>query len=170
LRRRSDVTGCAVRKGLRLMVWDKQTPAAAGTPWRLTDLLTRRCGTVETTRVVGDSHCPDCLVSETHRDAGDGGDVRRGAHNPEVAGSNPAPATNFRRSRPFPRRERAFAFLDAVAERVAATGFRPTWRRDGRDGAARDETAWTWWTLPPAIAGVPSPEVSSAHRRPRWPA
>ena len=29
--------------------------------------------------------------------------------NPEVAGSNPAPATSFRRSRPFPSRERAFA-------------------------------------------------------------
>jgi len=36
---------------------------------------------------------PDSLVSGTRPDAGDGGDVRRGAHNPEVAGSNPAPAT-----------------------------------------------------------------------------
>ncbi len=27
------------------------------------------------------------------------------------------------------------------------------WQRDGGDGVARDETAWTWWTLPPAIAG-----------------
>ena len=75
------------------------------------------------------------------------------AHNPEVAGSNPAPATNFRRSRPFPGRERAFAFSDAVAKHVAATWVRAAWRRDGGDGAARDETAWTWWTLPPAVAG-----------------
>jgi hypothetical protein len=32
------------------------------------------------------------LVSETHRNTGDGGDVRRKAHNPEVEGSNPSPA------------------------------------------------------------------------------
>jgi hypothetical protein len=75
------------------------------------------------------------------------------AHNPEVAGSNPAPATIFRRSRPFPIRERAFAFSVAVAKHVAATGVRAVWRRDGGDGAARDETAWTWQTLPPAVAG-----------------
>ncbi len=37
-------------------------------------------------------------------------DDGRLTHNPEVAGSNPAPATNFRRSRPFPSQERAFAF------------------------------------------------------------
>jgi hypothetical protein len=35
-------------------------------------------------------------------------DAGRLTHNPEVAGSNPAPATSFRRSRPFPSRERAF--------------------------------------------------------------
>ena len=35
----------------------------------------------------------DSLVSETPRNAGDKGDARRSAHNPEVAGSNPAPAT-----------------------------------------------------------------------------
>ena len=32
-------------------------------------------------------------VGETHRNGGDDEDARRGAHNPEVAGSNPAPAT-----------------------------------------------------------------------------
>jgi hypothetical protein len=41
----------------------------------------------------------------------------------------------------------------AVAKRVAETGLRAARRRDGGDGVARDETAWTWWTLPPAIAG-----------------
>ena len=48
----------------------------------------------------------DSLVSETRRNAGDGGDVRRSAHNPEVAGSNPAPATKARG--PFSNREMAF--------------------------------------------------------------
>jgi hypothetical protein len=80
-------------------------------------------------------------------------DAGRLTHNPEVAGSNPAPATSFRRSRPFPTRKRAFCVPGAVAKRVAATGFRAAWRRDGGDGATRDETAWTWWTLPPATAG-----------------
>ena len=37
-------------------------------------------------------------------------DGDRLTHNPEVAGSNPAPATSFRRSRPFPSRERALRF------------------------------------------------------------
>jgi hypothetical protein len=49
----------------------------------------------ETARDVGGSHCPDSLVRETHADAGDGGDVRRMAHNPEVEGSNPSPATKM---------------------------------------------------------------------------
>jgi hypothetical protein len=53
-------------------------------------------------------------LSETARDGRDG---RRTAHNPEVAGSNPAPATNFRRSRPFPSRERAF-FLPSFVVNV----------------------------------------------------
>ena len=80
-------------------------------------------------------------------------DGDRLAHNPEVAGSNPAPATNFRRSRPFPSRERAFCVSGTVVKRVAATALRAAWQRDGGDGVTRDETAWTWWTLPPAIAG-----------------
>src|SRR5256885_16726239 len=75
------------------------------------------------------------------------------AHNPEVAGSNPAPATSFRRSRPFPSWKRAFGVSGAVAERVAATDLRAARQRDGGDGTGRDKTAWTWWTLPPAIAG-----------------
>src|SRR5262249_27171529 len=45
------------------------------------------------------------LVSETGRNVGDVGDVRRSAHNPEVAGSNPAPATKARG--PLSNRKRA---------------------------------------------------------------
>jgi hypothetical protein len=30
---------------------------------------------------------------------------------------------------------------------------RAAWRRDGGDGVTQDETAWTWWTLTPAISG-----------------
>ena len=59
---------------------------------------------------------PDSRVSETPRNAGDTGDARRSAHNPEVAGSNPAPATSFRRSRPFPGRERAFCVTGNVTK------------------------------------------------------
>src|SRR6516165_10663611 len=87
---------------------------------------------------------------ETTRDRGD---AHRMAHNPEVAGSNPAPATSFRRPGPFPSRERASCVSAAVVKRVVASGLRAAWRRDGGDGVTRDETAWTWWTLPPAIAG-----------------
>jgi hypothetical protein len=75
---------------------------------RLTDLLTRRCGTGETVRDVGDSYRPDFLVSETGQNTGDGGDVRRSAHNPEVEGSNPSPATKFAGQRPLPIMEGAF--------------------------------------------------------------
>jgi len=42
---------------------------------------------------------------------------------------------------------------DAVAKLVAETGLRSARQRDGGDGVARDETAWTWWTLLPAISG-----------------
>ena len=59
--------------------------AGCGTD-RLTDLLTRRCGTGETARDVDDGHGPDSLLSETRRDTGDVGDVRRMAHNPATTG------------------------------------------------------------------------------------
>jgi len=85
--------------------------------------------------------------------ARNGGDARRSAHNPEVAGSNPAPATNFRRSRPFSYQEEGLWRFRRVAKRVAATRFRGPRQRDGGDGVTWDETAWTWWTLPSAIAG-----------------
>ena len=61
--------------------------------YRLTDLLTRPTETGETARDADDSRQADHHVSKTHRDAGDEEDARRTAHNPEVAGSNPAPAT-----------------------------------------------------------------------------
>ena len=75
------------------------------------------------------------------------------SHNPEVAGSNPAPATSFRSSGPFFRQERAFCVPGTVAKRVVKAVLRAARRRDGVDGAARAETAWTWWTLPPATSG-----------------
>jgi hypothetical protein len=72
----------------------------------LTDLLTRPSETWETTRDTGDAHQGLRLVSETRRDAEDGGDACRSSHNPEVEGSNPSPATKARG--PFSNRERAF--------------------------------------------------------------
>jgi hypothetical protein len=79
--------------------------AAGQSSHRLTDLLTRLLGTGETTRDTGDAHRGLRLVSGTRRNTGDVGDVRRMAHNPEVAGSNPAPATKARG--PFSNREGA---------------------------------------------------------------
>jgi hypothetical protein len=38
---------------------------------------------------------------------------------------------------------------------------RSAWQRDGM---ARDETAWTWWTLPPAISGCLAQRSASASR------
>ncbi len=78
-------------------------------PFLLTDLLTRLVGTGETGRDAGDGRQAHRQVSETGRDAGDVGDARRGAHNPEVAGSNPAPATNSAGQGPLPVTEGAFS-------------------------------------------------------------
>jgi len=47
----------------------------------------------EMQRRIRDATRPRNLVSGTHRHGRDKEDVRRTAHNPEVAGSNPAPAT-----------------------------------------------------------------------------
>ena len=77
----------------------------------LTDLLTKRLGTRETAGDTGDAQRVLCLVSETRRNVGDEGDVRRVAHNPEVAGSNPAPATKARG--PFLNREMTFCMRSA---------------------------------------------------------
>jgi hypothetical protein len=56
----------------------------------------------------------------------------------------------------FPIRGRAFCVPGTVVRNVVGTGLRAAWQRDGGDGVIRDETAWTWWTLPPAIAGCPA--------------
>ena len=61
-------------------------------------------------------------------------DGDRFTHNPEVAGSNPAPATSFRRSGPFPSEERAFCAPSAVVRNVVATWLRAAWQRDGETG------------------------------------
>ena len=63
-------------------------------------------------------------------DAGWSSSVARWAHNPEVAGSNPAPATNFRSSRPFPIRERAFGVTGHVTRYV--TKREPVLRAEAR--------------------------------------
>ena len=56
-------------------------------------MLTRRCGTGETRRTCGDGFELTALVGGTCRLSRDGQDARHFSHNPEVAGSNPAPAT-----------------------------------------------------------------------------
>ncbi len=61
---------------------NKDPETADQDAYRLTDLLTRPAGTRETMRDTGDAQRSLCLVSEMHRDAGDGGDERRKAHNP----------------------------------------------------------------------------------------
>ena len=102
-----------------------------------------------------------CRTTWTSGTIVDGG---RLTHNPEVAGSNPAPATNFRRSRPFSYQEESLWRFGRVAKHVAAARSRAPRQRDGGDGVARDRTAWTWWTLPPAVAGC---FAQRYHRRPR---
>jgi hypothetical protein len=47
-------------------------------------------------------------VTRTQETAWNPGDGRRSAHNPEVAGSNPAPATNSASQRPLPETGGAF--------------------------------------------------------------
>ena len=72
----------------------------------------------------------DLLVSETPWDAGDGADVRRSAHNPEVAGSNPAPATKSAGQRPLPIMEGAFCGcrVHGIAHEASEEGRRADWR------------------------------------------
>jgi hypothetical protein len=80
----------------------------------LTDLLTRLVGTGETPRDAENGRRARNQVSEMSRDAGDAQDARRMAHNPEVEGSNPSPATKARGS--FSNRERAFCLCSAFAQ------------------------------------------------------
>ena len=76
--RRSQPSSCAwSRAGM-----PKIQKAAGQSTHRLTDLLTRLVGTGETTRDTGDAHRGLRLVSETRRNTGDVGDVRRMAHSP----------------------------------------------------------------------------------------
>ena len=55
-------------------------------PYLLTELLTRLVGTGETAWDADDARRADHQVSETHRDAGDGEDACRRAHNPATTG------------------------------------------------------------------------------------
>ena len=52
----------------------------------------------------------------------------------------------------------------AVVSNVVATGLCAAWQRDGGDGMTRDETAWTWWTFPAAIAGCFARRYAFAQR------
>ncbi len=85
--RRDDQSGESAR-------WRQALSSAlVSTLYLLTELLTRLAGTGETARDADDDRQTQAQVSETRRDAGDAQDARRMAHNPEVAGSNPAPTT-----------------------------------------------------------------------------
>jgi hypothetical protein len=103
-----------------------------------------------------------------------GWDGDRLAHNPEVAGSNPAPATSFRRSRPFSRLGGAFCASRTVVKFVVGAGLRAVWQCDAGDGLTRDETSRTCWTLLSALAGCPAQRsrtcipVSSHSRWTSW--
>ena len=72
-------------------------------PFLLTDLLTRLLGTGETARDTGDAQRILCLVSETRRNGGDGGDARRMAHNPATAGFLSPAVANTRPDRAWQR-------------------------------------------------------------------
>ena len=85
---------------------------------QLTDLLTRPVGMGETTRDTGDAHRGLRRVGETRRNAVDGGDARRMAHNPEVEGS--LPPLLPKAGGPFSNRERAL--LHEVREIDSAHG------------------------------------------------
>ena len=80
-------------------------------------------------RDTGDAQPGLRLVSETRRDAGNGGDVRRSAHNPEVEGSNPSPATKFAGQRPLPIMEGAFCVCHAhrIVHEASEEGRRGGW-------------------------------------------
>ena len=86
-------------------------------------------------------------------------DAGRLTHNPEVAGSNPAPATNFRRSRPFPIGERAFCVTGNVTKGACRCGM--PWP-DRRDGLARSETARNPVDDAACDLWAPLPEVAQA--------
>jgi hypothetical protein len=78
----------------------------------------------ETPRLPVQDGCRTTWTSGAFVDAG------RLTHNPEVAGSNPAPATSFRMSRSFPIRERAFGVTGHVTKYV--TKREPVLRAEAR--------------------------------------
>src|SRR5580693_10025723 len=62
-------------------------------------------------------------------DAGWSSSVARWAHNPEVAGSNPAPATKFAGQRPLPIMEGAFCMcrVHGIVHEASEEGRRSGW-------------------------------------------
>ena len=80
-------------------------------------------------------------------------DGDRFTHNPEVAASNPAPATNFRRSRPFSYQGEGLLRAGHCSKTCSRSSApRGLAARRGRR-VTRDETTWTRWTLPPVTSG-----------------
>jgi len=76
----------------------------------------------------------------------------------------PPPATSFRRSRPFPIRERVFCVLGTVVKGVVGAGLRSrspqvsarlraAWRQDGGDGLARMRQHGRSGRCRPPVAG-----------------
>ena len=94
-------------------------------------------GTSETEKAQG------CFAPQVYRDqrygqtVHDGRDTRRMAHNPEVGGSNPSPATKFAGQRPLPIMEGAFCVcrVHRIVHEASEEGRRGGWavRRTLRD-------------------------------------
>jgi len=106
----------------RPRAWSNRKPAAQR-PDLCTDLCTRRCGTGETRETPARRHERATSVRRGQRrhwrTGRDARDARRMAHNPEVEGSNPSPATKARG--PFSNRERASdaSFVNRFCKRRA---------------------------------------------------
>ena len=56
----------------------------------------------------------------------------------------------------FPSRERGLLRAGHCSKTCSSARALRGLAATGETRWARDETAWTWWTLPPAIAGCPS--------------
>ncbi len=90
-------------------------------PFLLTDLLTRLAGTGETARDADDGRRAHRQVSETCRNVGDGGDVRRMAHNPATTGKSvTAEVTATTEHNDSPGRTAAAAHRKVAASRQVA--------------------------------------------------
>jgi hypothetical protein len=99
------------------------------------------------TRTLADRSARSARSPETARDVRA---ARRMAHNPEVVGSNPAPTTSFRRSRPFPFEERAFCVTGNVTKGGAGAVCRGL---SGETGWHAARQRGTRQTTSPAISG-----------------